>query len=385
MLALAESARSNARSGPIALFFAATGGGVQSVQVTLAAALAERGLAVSCVLPQAKGPYLGQLPDSVEIVDLGTRSPLTLVHRLARFLRRRRPRMLFAAQHHTIVAAVLARRLAGARMPLVAVQHNTLSEVCRNSRYRLTRWLIPTALRMLLPQAETIGAVSEGVARDLASTLGLPVSRVTVLYNPVVQRGLAECAAEPTGHPWLDNKEAPVVLGVGSLIERKDFPTLIHAFARLARGRRARLVVLGEGPERPRLEQLIGELGLGSIVALPGFTANPLAYMAKADVLALSSRVEGMPTVIVEALACGAPIVATDCPHGPAELLGDGAYGRLVPVGNAEAFSDALAATLSEPRDPERLRQRAADFSVDRAVERYLQLIRAYGAASAAA
>jgi glycosyltransferase involved in cell wall biosynthesis len=385
MLALADSAYSNARTGPITLFFAATGGGVQSVQVTLAGALAERGFAVNCVLPQAKGPYLPQLPDKVEIVDLETRSPLTLVHRLARFLRRRRPSLLFAAQHHTIVAAVLARRLAASRVPLVAVQHNTLSEVCRNSRYRLTRWFIPTALRMLLPQAETVGAVSEGVARDLASTTGLPLSRVTVLYNPVVQQGLAERAAVPTGHPWLDSKDAPIVLGVGSLIERKDFPTLIHAFAHLTRGRRARLVVLGEGPERPRLERLIGELGLGAIVSLPGFATNPLAYMAKADVLALSSRVEGLPTVIVEALACGAPIVATNCPHGPAELLGDGTYGRLVPVGDAEAFGDALAATLSEPRDPERQRQRAAEFSVERAVERYVQLIRAYGAASAAA
>jgi glycosyltransferase involved in cell wall biosynthesis len=142
---------------------------------------------------------------------------------------------------------------------------------------------------------------------------------------------------------------------------------------------------LGEGPERPRLERLIGELGLGAIVSLPGFATNPLAYMAKADVLALSSRVEGLPTVIVEALACGAPIVATNCPHGPAELLGDGTYGRLVPVGDVEAFGDALAATLSEPRDPERQRQRAAEFSVERAVERYVQLIRAYGAASVAA
>ena len=143
--------------------------------------------------------------------------------------------------------------------------------------------------------------------------------------------------------------------------------------------------MLGEGPERPRLERLIGELGLADLVALPGFVENPLAYMAKADVLALSSRVEGMPTVIIEALACGTPIVATDCPHGPAELLGDGAYGRLVPVGDAGALGEALAATLSEPRDPERQRRRAAEFAVDRAVERYVQLIRAYGAASAAA
>jgi glycosyltransferase involved in cell wall biosynthesis len=307
------------------------------------------------------------------------------VLRLAGFLRRRRPSLLLAAQHHTIVAAVLARRLAGSRVPLVAVQHNTLSEVCRNSRYRLTRWFIPTALRLMLPQAETIGAVSEGVARDLESTLGLPRSRVTVLYNPVVREGLAERAAEATGHPWLDHKEMPVILGVGSLVDRKDFPTLIRAFALLTRSRPARLIVLGEGPERPRLEQLVGELSLAELAALPGFVANPLAYMAKADVLALSSRVEGMPTVIIEAMACGSPIVATDCPHGPSELLGNEAFGRLVAVGDADALAKALTSTLSEPRDPERQRRRAAEFAVDRAVERYVQLMRTYGVVTAAA
>ena len=371
--------------GPIALFFAATGGGVQSIQVTLASELAARGFPVSCVLPQAKGPHLERLASEVELVDLKTRDPLTLVRRLADFLRRRRPALLLVAQHHTIVAAVLARRLAGLRTPLVAVQHNTLSEVCRNSRYRLTRWFIPTALRLLLPRAEVIGAVSEGVARDLAVTLGLPRSRVTVLYNPVVRSTIGERAAEPAGHPWLDHKDGPVVLGVGSLIERKDFPTLIQAFAHLKRSRYARLIVLGEGPERPRLEQLVSQLGLDGLVAMPGFVANPLAYMAKADVFALSSRIEGMPTAIIEALACGSPVVATDCPHGPAELLGDGTYGRLVKVGDAEGLAQALTATLSERREPERQQLRAAEFAVDRAVDRYVQLIRTYGAASAAA
>lgn len=372
-------------SGPVALFFAATGGGVQAVQVTLARALAQRGLPVSCVLPQAKGPHLRHLPERVQLVDLGTRNPLTLVRRLARYLRENRPRLLVAAQHHTIVAAVLARRLAGSRVPLVAVQHNTLSEVCRNSPYRLTRWFIPTALRLLLPQADTIAAVSEGVAQDLADTLGIPRSRVTVLHNPVIGEDHAARAAEVAGHPWMDDKDAPIVLAVGSLIERKDFATLIRAFAQLARHPSARLVLLGEGPERLRLEGLVGELGLTDRVALHGFVPNPLAFMAKADVLALSSRVEGMPTVIIEALACGIPVIATDCPHGPAELLCDGTYGRLVPVGNAEAMAQALDGALSERRDPDRQRRRAADFTVAKAVERYLDVIRAHDAASALA
>lgn len=372
-------------AGAVALFFAATGGGVQAIQVTLATALAQRGFRVSCVMPQTRGPYLKQLPANVELVDLATRSPVTLVRRLAGFLRRRRPSLLLTAQHHTIVAAILARALARSDVPLVTVQHNTLSEVCRNSRYRLTRWFVPAALRQLLPRAEIIGAVSEGVAQDLAATLDLPRDRVTVLYNPVVRESLAIEAAAPAGHAWLDQKAAPVVLAVGSLIDRKDFPTLIRAFALVRQSRPARLVLLGEGPERPQLERLIGELGLADLVVMPGFVDNPLAYMARADVLALSSRVEGMPTVIIEALACGTPVVATDCPHGPAELLGGGVYGRLVPIGDAAGLARAIDATLSEPRDPEQRRSCAAEFAVDRAVDRYEGLIRGLGVASAAA
>jgi glycosyltransferase involved in cell wall biosynthesis len=373
------------QAGPVALFFAATGGGVQAIQVTLATALVQRGFRVTCVMPQARGPYLKQLPASVDLADLATRSPVTLVRRLAGFLRRQRPSLLLTAQHHTIIAAILARALAHADVPLLTVQHNTLSEVCRNSRYQLTRWFVPATLRRLLPRAEIIGAVSEGVAQDLATTLGLPRDRITVLYNPVVRESLAAEAAAPAGHAWLDRKAAPVVLAVGSLIDRKDFPTLIRAFALLVRSRCARLVLLGEGPKRPQLEQLIGELGLADLVVMPGFVDNPLAYMAKADVLALSSRVEGMPTVIIEALACGTPVVATDCPHGPAELLGDGVYGRLVAVGDVEGLAHALDATLSEPADPERRRTRAAEFAVERAVDRYERLIRGLGVGSAAA
>jgi glycosyltransferase involved in cell wall biosynthesis len=367
----------------IVLFFAATGGGVQRVQVTLANAFAARGLEVSCVLPQAKGPFLGQLSEQVALVDLGTRQPLQLVRRLAAYLRSTSPGMLIAAQHHAILAALWARRLTGSSVPVLIVQHNTLSELCRHSQYRMMRWFMPLGARLFFHWADEVCAVSQGVARDLATMTGMPESRVKVVYNPVLSQETARNAALPSGHAWLDAKDRPVVLSVGSLIATKDFATLIRAFAQLRRYRSARLVLLGEGEERERLERLSEELGVAEDVALPGFVPNPFAFMARADVFALSSRVEGLPTVIIEALYCGLPVVATDCPHGPAELLENGAIGRLVPIGDARAFAAALAATLEDPPERRRLTERAAIFSVDHAVERYLALVRhrmlAYG------
>ena len=361
--------------GPVALFFAAKSGGVQRVSVTIANALTGRGIEVACVLPEAKGPFLERLSPATRLVDLGTRRPLRLVLRLARWLRQAKPAAIIAAQQHAIVAALLARRLAGVDVRVTIVQHNTLSELCRQSRRRAVRWLLPTAARLLFRQADQVCAVSEGVARDLAAVTGIPVRDIQVVHNPAMTPEIASEAERASGHAWLDAKDRPVVLGVGTLLPHKDFAILIRAFARVRRTQPARLVILGEGDQRPRLERLARELEIAADVDLPGFQLNPYAFMARADVFVVSSRVEGMPVAIIEALACGCPVVSTDCPSGPAEILQGGHYGRLVPVGDEAALAVAIAATLWAAPDPERLRRRAADFSVERATDRYLQLL----------
>jgi glycosyltransferase involved in cell wall biosynthesis len=368
----------DALGGSVALFFAATGGGVQRGRVTIANALAERGIKVTCVMPQAKGPFLEQLSPDVTVVDLGTRQPLWLVLRLARWLRKARPAALIASQQHAIIAAVWARRLAGVRTSVIVIQHNTLSALSLHSRRRAVRWLLPTAARLFFRWADQVCAVSNGVAQDLAVMTGIPVSDIQVVHNPAVTPRLLEQANEPSGHPWFDadrTDRPSVILGVGTLIPFKDFAVLIRAFARVRRLRPARLVILGEGDERPRLERLARELGVAAEIDLPGFEPNPYKFMARADVFAVSSRVEGMPNTIIEALACGCPVVSTDCPSGPAEILQNGRYGKLVPVGDETALADAIAATLQASPDPFDLRRRAADFSVERATDRYLQLL----------
>ena len=361
--------------GGVVLFFAARGGGVQKGRVTLANALAERGMDITCVVPQAKGPFLEQLSSDVRLVELGTRHALPLVRRFARYLQQHRPAAVLASQHHTILAAIWARHLARIETCLIITQHNTLSELCRHSRRPTVRYLLPRIAPRFFRHADRVCAVSHGVAEDVAAMTGIPLSDIRVIYDPTVTPQLAEQAALASGHPWLDGKDRPIVLGAGNLIPIKDFATLIRAFARLRAVHPARLVILGEGPERRNLEQLARQLGIAADIDLPGFTANPYAFMARADVFALASRVEGLSNAIIEALACGCPVVSTDCPNGPAEVLQHGRYGRLVPVGDDAALADAISATWRAPPDPTVLRQRAASFSVERATDDYMQLL----------
>ena len=365
----------SAPAGPVALFFAARGGGVQRGRVTIANAQAERGIEVTCVMPQAEGPFLERLSPKVTLVDLGTRQPVQLVLRLARWLRKARPATLIASQQHTIVAALWARRLAGVEVFVAVIQHNTLSELARQSRRRAVRWMLPPAARLFFRWADRVCAVSNGVAADLAGVTGIPLGDIEVVHNPTVTPELIRQSKQPSGHPWFDSKDRPVILGAGTLNPIKDFTALIRAFSRVRRTQPARLVILGEGDERPRLEHLARELGLAADVDLPGFKPNPYGFMARADVFAVSSRVEGMPNTIIEALACGCPVVSTDCPSGPAEILQNGEYGRLVPLGDDAALAEAITATLQATVDRDALCRRAADFSVERATERYLQLL----------
>lgn len=218
--------------------------------------------------------------------------------------------------------------------------------------------------------------VSNGVAQDLARRADLPQNRIVTIYNPVVNQEIFELKTrQPVDHPWYAPGEPPLVLSVGRLNLSKDYSTLLKAFANLRSKRPARLMILGEGELRTELECLADTLGIAGDVALPGWTSNPFAHMARASLFVLSSAFEGLPTVLVEALACGCPVVSTDCPSGPAEILDGGRYGRLSPVGDAAALADAMAATLDSPLPPDVLRKRADVFSVDAAIDRYLQLI----------
>jgi glycosyltransferase involved in cell wall biosynthesis len=217
-------------------------------------------------------------------------------------------------------------------------------------------------------------AISKGIAEDVAAKTRLAPHRIKTIHNPVFTEDLFDKATAPLEHPWFKDGGPPVILGVGRLTARKDFPTLIRAFAEVRRQRTARLVILGEGSLRTELATLSRSLGITADVDMPGYVSNPLAWMSRATVFVLSSSCEGLPGVLIEAMATGCNVVSTDCLSGPAEILEYGKYGRLVPVGDYKALAQAILATIDSPNDPQILRSRAADFSVNKAVDDYLEL-----------
>jgi glycosyltransferase involved in cell wall biosynthesis len=351
------------------------GGGAESNMVSLARGFVQQGLAVDLVLAKAEGPYLSQLPPEVQMVDLGASRVLASLPGLVCYLRRERPRAMLSAMDHANVVAVWARRLARVPVRLVASVRSTPSLDSSNAKNLQDR-LMPLFIRFAYRDVDAVVPVSQGAADDLHLLTGLPRHVIRVIYNPVVRPELFQKAQEPLGHSWFQPGKPPVVLGVGRLTVQKDFPTLIRAFALVRRQRQARLMILGEGGERAQIEALTQKMGLGDDeVSLPGFVENPYPYMKNAGVFVLSSRWEGLPTVLIEAAALGVPLVATDCPSGPAEILENGKWGRMVTMGDFKQMAQAILQVLSNgnPIIPAVLLKER--FSLDASIAAYISLL----------
>jgi glycosyltransferase involved in cell wall biosynthesis len=385
------------------------GGGIQKMTVSLAAALAERGHEASIVLYSAQGVLKSQIPPTIALHHLESASrlaarltpvradplalprlllPVILPRRtppglkylpsLALFLQQQRPDALISAAPNCNLAAVWANRLAGAQTKVVISERTAPSKMLTKSRNWRMRFL-PSLMYRTYQQADVIVAVSRALGDDLADVTRIPRSRIVTIYNPVVGANLPALAREPVDHPWFAPDEPPVVLSAGRLSIQKDFPTLVRAFATLRATQKARLVILGgataDGKTEVRQQDLLAlaeSLGVAADMQLLGFVSNPYAFMARSRVFALSSAWEGFGNVLVEAMASGCPVVSTDCPYGPGEILDGGRYGRLVPVGDADALARAMGDTLADPPDRSLLLQRAEYYTVGRSVDGYL-------------
>ena len=362
-------------SGSVAFFLPSLrGGGAERVMLTLASEFSRVGVRSSLLLAKAEGPLLPLVPPGVSVVDLGHRRVLRSLPRLAQYLQVEHPVAVISAMTHANVVALWAKNLAGVRTHMILTEHNTLSRASRSS-HMIRQRVMPWFAGLFYPWADEIVAVSRGVADDLAQVAGVARERIDVIYNPLVSDSLRGQAEQPVDHPWLGTDKAPVILGVGRLTPQKDFATLINAFATVACAHPANLMILGEGPDRESLQRLVEDLELAGRVTLPGYVENPLSYMRRAAVVVLSSAWEGFPSVLVEALACGTPVVSTNCPSGPSEILENGDYGLLVPVGDADALAVGIECTLKGKPDTERLRRRAGNFGVRASVESYLNLL----------
>jgi glycosyltransferase involved in cell wall biosynthesis len=349
-------------------------GGVERRSLVLARELQARDVDVTLVVHQRRGELLPLLPEGIPVVDLRTRRTLQDVSRLKHYLRDARPDVLMANVDHNNIAAALGKRLSGTGTKLVICQHNPLTA----SFHATVNWkhrLVPMFYRLLSSCIDHAVAVSKGIAAELVE-VGLSSPKVSTIFNAVIGDDFVARSQAPVEHPWLTNKDRLVFVTAGRLVEMKDHRTLLQAFAIHLRSRPARLVVLGAGPKLAELQVLAETLGIVEHVAFEGFVQNPLPYMRAADGFVLSSRSEGFGNVLVEAMGCGTPVVSTDCPFGPADILADGQYGVLVPPRDPEALATGLAQLLdSRGKWPaERLRERAGTFSYGACADAYAGL-----------
>jgi glycosyltransferase involved in cell wall biosynthesis len=349
------------------------GGGVEQVLLRLAQGFVKYGLKVDLVLVNDKGPAATQIPSQANVINLSSSRALASLPALVSYLRQEQPNAFLSAKDHINVISLWANRLAGVSTSMIISTHINLSRDLQDVR-NIKQQCIPVLGRLFYPWADGIVAVSRGVADDLSCVMKIPRQRISVIYNPVITPELLTKFQDPVAHPWFASGQPPVILGVGRLTKQKDFSTLIHAFANVRRQRQVRLMILGEGKDRTGLEALVERLGMKKDVAMPGFVENPYAYMSQARVFVLSSAWEGLPTVLIEALASGTPVVSTDCPSGPREILDNGEYGLLVPVGEVEALAEAILTALDAFQDVSRLQKRAQDFSLESAVSQYLDI-----------
>ena len=358
----------------IALFVSSLrGGGAERVMLEIAGGLARRGLSVDLVLARAEGPYMELLSKDVRLIDLGSNRTVTSFHKLIRYLHRDRPDVLLSTLEVTNVLALIARKFFFRDLRLVVRQAIPLSMEMTHGSFRVR--IIQRILKHLLPAADAVVGVSSGVAADLRRNVPRASDLILAIPNPVGIADIAEKAALPMEHPWFSDDSGPVILSAGRLTSVKDHATLLRAFSDVIRSRPAHLVILGVGPERENLLELAQRLGVSHQVDLPGFMLNPFAYMSKARVFALPSRYEGFPNVLVQAMACGTPVVSTDCRSGPSEILEDGKWGHLVPVGDWRAMAKAILDTLDNPIPSDELIARASDFSADASIDRYMEVL----------
>ena len=347
-------------------------GGAQHSMIKLAKGIRGAGIPVDLVLGRPKGGFMTEVPETVRVIDLKANHIRNSIPALVKYLKCERPTVLLASMHANNIA-ILARYLAASSTRVYVSERSTPSIEAKNNRDIRIRWM-PILSRFLYKWADGVIAVSQGVARDLTKELNIPNRLIHVIYNPIITPELRAKALEPLEHAWFQNGEPPVILAVGRLSKPKDFGFLIRAFAQVRQSRSVRLIILGEGENRLELEKLTRELGLEREISLPGFARNPYPYMVRAAGFVLSSRWEGLPGVLIEALYCRAPIVATNCPSGPEEILKHGEYGRLVPVGDvlemSKAMTDLIDGRIAHPPVESWL-----PYELDSVINQYLQVL----------
>jgi glycosyltransferase involved in cell wall biosynthesis len=349
------------------------GGGAERIALDLAHVFASHGYVPEFVLLQCRGDLLSETSPAYGVIDLGCNRVRHLPLSLAAYLRVRRPNALLVSMWPLTAIAPLVQKMSGHHCSVVVSEHNTLS-FQYGPRGLFHRAAMRSSMALGYRLAGARIAVSSGVADDLALLSGLPREEFTVVNNPVSPRSVPTPEALELAATFWAAPLGKRILSVGSFKLQKNHGLLLRSFARVF-DQDARLMLLGQGDQESSMRSLANDLGIAHRVVFAGFHPDPTPFYATADLFVLSSNYEGFGNVIVEALAQGLPVVSTDCPSGPAEILENGRWGRLVPVGDANALAIAIKESLEAEHDRDALRRRAADFAPVIAAKKYLDLM----------
>jgi glycosyltransferase involved in cell wall biosynthesis len=356
------------------------GGGAERIVLNLAQNFVERGFKVDLLLCLAHGEFLAEVVPEIRIIQLSN-NHFKKLFKLIRYLRQEKPANLIAVMYPQNEIAILAKFFSGKSTKIIVTIHTMLSGQHYMVQFplmaigRIHAMWVKFVARLLYVWADEIVAVSKGAARDLSLETGIPLDQIRVIYNPVISSKLFAQAQQTLKHSWFQAGEPPVILGVGRLHQVKDFSTLIRAFAIVKQARAVRLMILGTGPEKEKLKNLVHTLELDDVVLMPGFVDNPYKYMANSTVFALSSRFESMGTVLIESMALGTPIVSTNAPTGAVEVLNNGQYGEIVAVNDSQSLAGAIQHVLDgnvKQIDPMWLE----NFTVDKNCQKYLDIFK---------
>jgi len=360
----------------IALFLPTlTPGGIERCMLNLASGFIQQGVNVDLIVADYRGDFISKIPDDTAVVDLGVDRVLKSILPLREYLTNTEPDVLLVGHTHANIAAVIAGKMSRTETTVAIGVHNTHSlsaSTSQNTKSKIKQQLY----RQLYVQADQVIAVSNGAKKYTVNHTPLTESDISVIYNPVVTKELYAEASQSVEHRWINDDSIQVILGAGRLVDQKDFETLLRAFGKvIEKNSQARLLIAGAGPKEQELENLQSELGIRDQVELVGYLDNLSAYMNAADLFVLSSESEGFGIVLVEAMAVGTPVVSTDCPHGPSEILKNGEYGQLVDVGDEEAMASSIRYVLSNKYKPKRVEERAKEFTVSKIANKYLNTL----------
>ncbi len=355
----------------IAIFIPSlAGGGAERFMLNLANEFSKKDKKVFFIVSSLEGEYVSELDEEIRIIDLKCKRVLYSIPSLIKFLREEKPSALISTIYHANLIAIFAKTIARVKTKII-VRESNMHQTLKDASYNLVTYKFTLILmRLLYPLADSIIVVSRAMGDEIVALVKGIGHKVNLIHNFINFDEVSFLANKPVLHPWIEEKKTKIILSVGRLSNQKNWPILLHAFARIRKDNDVKLIILGEGPQRKELEALVRKLGIQSSVSLPGFDSNPYSWMSKVEIFVLSSDFEGFPNVLVQALACGCKVISSDCASGPREILEDGKWGRLFNVGDSDGLFLMMQEALNDENHTNTI-QRALFFSAEKCLEKY--------------